>query len=96
VAKVKVLPVWQYGIGYMFQYPKQPLLFRFSKPRIVSIGMYFVFGPIDVFVLNNNKVIEIKRDLRPWRTWRSKKKGTSFLEAPKGMLKLKIGSKAPL
>jgi len=84
MVKVKVLDKWwQHMIGYMFQKPTNSLLFKFRKAKRVSIHTWFVFGSIDVLVLDEkNNVIEEVKNLSPWKTWTSKKAGYSFVETP--------------
>ena len=45
--------------------------------------MMFVFFPIDIIFLNKNKkIIEIKRNLKPWLFYTSKNKSKFFIEIP--------------
>jgi len=56
--------------------------------------MFFVFFPIDVFLLNrNHRVIEIKHNFTPWTFWTSKKTGWFVIEAPKGTVHAEVGDK---
>ncbi len=72
-------------------------LFKFSKPRRVGITMFLVFFPIDILLLDkNNKIIELKKDLKPFSFYYSKNKIYSFLELKSGTINtnfLKIGMK---
>jgi len=72
-------------LGYMFQRPKQPLMFVLPHSKRISIHTFFVFGPIDIFILDDKKkVIESHKNLQPWSLWTSKHKGRYFLETPAG------------
>jgi len=61
----------------------------------MSLHMWFVFFPIDVLFLNKNKkIIEIKKDFRPFRFYTTKKKARYAIELPKGhKYKLKLGDR---
>lgn len=72
-------------------------LFKFNKPRRVGITMFLVFFPIDIILLDkNNKIVELKKDLKPFSFYYSKNKIYSFLELKSGTIhtsSLKIGMK---
>lgn len=73
---------------------KQNLVMAFSHKRIVRLHMLFVFYPVDILILNENcKVIEIKRQLQPFRWWSSSRKGRYVLELalPYVWNKVKVG-----
>lgn len=72
---------WQHMLGYMFQRPKGKLVFEFPTSRRVSIHTWFVFGTIDVMLMERGRVVEKVR-LPPWRFWTSKKKVKTFVEMP--------------
>ena len=45
---------------------------EFPREQQVSLHMMMVFFPIDVILLDKEKkVVEIKRNLKPWRMWSS-------------------------
>ncbi|MGV8171776.1 MAG: DUF192 domain-containing protein [Candidatus Woesearchaeota archaeon] len=71
--------------------------FRFKKPRRISVTMMMVFFPIDILFLDeNNTIIELKGNLRPFTNYACKKKVNSFVELEDGSIKkysLKHGSK---
>ena len=68
--------------GLMFR-RKQNCVMEFSKEKKISLHMFFVFYPIDVLVLNENKkVVEIEKGLKPWTLWKSTEKGKYILETP--------------
>lgn len=55
-------------LGLMFRFPKNDgLLFDFKKEQFISLHMFFVFFPIDIVYLNNNKeIIKIIKKVRPF------------------------------
>ena len=63
----------------------------FNKERNISLHNFFVFYPIDVLILNENKkVIEIKNNFRPFTFWNSKNKGKYLIELGKDESKNKV------
>ncbi|MGM5482426.1 MAG: DUF192 domain-containing protein [Nanobdellota archaeon] len=70
--------------GLMFS-KKRTLVFEFEKEKLNSLHMFFVFFPIDVFFLDKNcKVVEIKKDFRPFSFFRSKEKSKFIVETYAG------------
>lgn len=66
--------------GLMFR-KKQNLIMILNKEKKVSLHMFFVFYPIDVLLLNENKeIVEIKRNFKPFTFWNSKEKGKYVVE----------------
>ena len=66
--------------GLMFR-KKQNLVMAFPKEKRISLHMFFVFYPIDVLVLDKNKrIVDIKRNFKPFTFWNSKKKGKYIVE----------------
>ncbi len=60
---------------------KQNLLMVFKKPRKIRLHMWFVFFSIDVLVLDEEKrIVEIKRNFRPFTFWNSEKEGKYLVE----------------
>ena len=45
------------ALGLMFSRKSRTLLFVFSKEKMVSLHMFFVFYPIDVLFLDKNKKV---------------------------------------
>jgi len=77
--------------GLMFRKKKHNLIMTFPKERKVSLHMFFVFYPIDVLLLNENKkIVEIKKSFKPFRQWRSKIKGNYIVELGKEESKGKV------
>lgn len=60
---------------------KQNLIMTFNQDQKVSLHMIFVFFPIDVLILNQNKeIVVIKRNFKPFTFWNSKEKGKYVVE----------------
>ena len=71
----------QMGRGLMFRSDRKNLIMYLTKERKVSLHMFFVFYPIDVLLLDENKkIIEIKRNFKPFTFWSSVKKGKYLVE----------------
>jgi uncharacterized protein len=77
--------------GLMFESKKKfdyALVFEFTQKgtTINAIHMLFVFFSIDAVFLNENKkVIEIKKNLKPWTLFYAPKKPAKYLiELPEG------------
>lgn len=67
-------------IGLMFQKRKN-LVMVFDSERKISLHNYFVFYPIEVLVLNSEKkVLEIKKEFRPFTLWNSLVSGKYLIE----------------
>jgi|SRR3989339_1418414 len=74
------LSLWQQGRGLMFS-QKKNLVMVLPKEQKISLHNWFVFYPIDVLILNSNKkIIEIKRQFKPFNIWRSETKGKYVIE----------------
>jgi len=81
--------------GLMFS-GKKDLLFVFPSERKISLHMFFVFFAIDVYVLDNDKkVVEIRKNFKPFCFYNSKKKGRYVLEIAKqrGKVRFAVGDK---
>ena len=71
-------------LGLMNKLGKTNLIMIFKKERIISLHMFFVFYPIDVLILDENKkVIEVKENFKPFTFWSSTKKGKYLIELGK-------------
>ncbi|MBT6774188.1 hypothetical protein HOA91_02355 [Candidatus Woesearchaeota archaeon] len=82
--------VFSQTLGLMFSKRKN-LIMVFNKERNISLHNFFVFYPINVLVLNENKkVIEIKNNFRPFTFWNSKNKGKYLIELGKDESKNKV------
>lgn len=63
-------------------------VFVFSKPKKIDLHMFFVFFPIDILFLDDNKkVIEIKENLKPFSIYVSKNKASYVIELPNNTIK---------
>ena len=66
----------------MFSKPKT-LLFIFKNPKRILIHNWFVFFPIDLIFLDKDKqIIEMKRNLKPFSWYKSKKPANFLIEEP--------------
>ncbi len=81
---------WQHATGLMFSRRKSCLL-SFKQPRKVRLHSWFVFYPLDILILDKNKVVA-KYALQKWSILRIPGKVKDVLEvpAPSG---LKIGDR---
>ncbi|MBW3019649.1 DUF192 domain-containing protein [Candidatus Woesearchaeota archaeon] len=71
-------------MGLMFK-PVSPLVFVFDKEQKVDLHSWFCKGAIDLVFLNDEwEVVELFRELSPWRMYRSKNKALFLLELPAG------------
>jgi uncharacterized membrane protein (UPF0127 family) len=72
--------IFSQGLGLMFSRQKN-LVMVFDKEKKVRLHNWFVFYPIDVLVLDSSKkIVEIKRDFKPFRVWNSVCKGKYAVE----------------
>ena len=65
----------------------------FSNLKDSSIHTHFMRFDIDVYFLDENKIIFEKTTLKPWKFYKPKKQANYILETKKDRLKLKIGDK---
>lgn len=71
---------WGKAKGLMFSRMRN-LIFVFDEEKIISLHMLFVFFPIDVLFLDKDKrIIEIKRNFRPFTFYTSKNKAKYVVE----------------
>ncbi len=72
----------------MLQKPTKPLIFHFKKPQNISLHMFLVFHPLDLIFLNQeNKIIEIKENFKPFTLYTSQKKAITLIECPHNTIK---------
>ncbi|MBW2965768.1 DUF192 domain-containing protein [Candidatus Woesearchaeota archaeon] len=72
--------MWSKARGLMFS-RKKNLVFIFDKEKRISLHMFFVFFPIDVLFLDKDKrIVEIKRNFRPFSFYTSKNKARYVVE----------------
>jgi|SRR3989344_3936923 len=86
------------SLGLMFSKKQnKSLIFRFSREKMISLHMFFVFYPIDVIFLDKNKiVVDKKESFRPFTFYKSRKKAMYAIELPDGAIrktKTKTGDK---
>lgn len=65
----------------------------FSNLKDSTIHTLFMRFEIDVYFLDENKVIFEKTRLKPWKIHKPKKQAKYILETKKNVLNLKIGEK---
>ncbi|MBQ8016829.1 MAG: DUF192 domain-containing protein [Methanobrevibacter sp.] len=68
----------------------------FTNLKDSSVHTMFMKFEIDVYFINENKIIFDKISLKPWRFYKPEKKAKYILETKKDRLKLKIGDKLDL
>lgn len=80
-------------LGLMFS-RRQNIVLEFSKEQRIGLHMFFVFYPIDaVFLDAEKKIIEIKRNLKPFGFYKSRRKAKYVVEIGKENKKIKIGNR---
>ncbi len=83
--------------GLMFRSNPLNLLFVFNKSGMYQLHMCFVFFPIDVIFLDEQKrVVEIKEHFRPWSVYTPKNRAMYILEMADGSVKkyrVRLGQK---
>ena len=88
---------WCKARGLMFSKQKKDfgLIFEFKKLNFISLHMFFVFYPIDVLFLDEDKtLVEKKVNFKPFTFYKSKKKVKYIIELPiKTGNKVNIGDK---
>lgn len=68
------------AFGLMFR-KKQNLIMVFPEERKTSLHNFFVFYPIDVLIVDKEmKIVEIKKNFKPFTFWSSKEKGKYLIE----------------
>jgi len=73
--------------GLMFSLKPRTLIFPFRKSKRISLHMWFVFFPIDVVFLNEQReVVEVLHSFRPFRWYTSKEKAWYAIELPQGTI----------
>lgn len=79
-------------LGLMFS-KKKTIVLEFKREQIISLHMLFVFYPIDILFLGKSKrIVEIKRDFKPFTSYTSKNKARYVVEMPKTKTKFKVGN----
>ena len=76
-----------FGFMFRFREPSHGLVFEFPRERRADLHMLFVFFTIDVLFLDKNKkVIEIKKDFRPFGYYSPRSKSKYVIELPRRAL----------
>ena len=81
--------IWKQAKGLMFcTKVKEPMVFKFRESQHIPLHMWFVFMPIDVLYLDEDKVIvEIKENFKPFAYYSPKKKAKYVIELAKYTIK---------
>ena len=70
------------ALGLMFS-RKRNLLFVFDKEQRIMLHNFFVFYPINLVLMDRNKkIIEIKKNFKPFTFYKSRTKAEYLLETP--------------
>ena len=85
------------GIGLMFSMSKDlAMVFVFNREKSVSLHMFFVFYPIDIFWLDKDKkVTAFQKRCMPFTLVRARP-AQYIIEAKSGLLNLKINDRIVL
>jgi uncharacterized protein len=79
--------LWGKARGLMFS-RHLDLVFEFPSERNVPLHMLFVFHPIDVVFLDDNKkVVELRKDLQPWSFYSPKNRSRWVIELKAGAVR---------
>lgn len=79
------------SLGLMFRKKKQNLIIVFKKEKKVSLHSFFVFYPLEILILDQNKkVVEINPRFRPFTFYTPEKKGQYVVELGKEDSKKKV------
>lgn len=63
-------------------------IFIFQKQKFLSFHMFFVFTPIDILFLDKTKkVVDFKKNFKPFTVYKSKEKSCFVIELKHGMIK---------
>lgn len=76
--------LWSHFVGLRFRKKAAPMLFILPWKQKLYLDMFFVPFPIDVVYIEAGTVVELKKNLRPWRMYRNRKKANYILELPAG------------
>ena len=76
------------ALGFMFRRPcNHTLVFLFPAPVRVCLHMWFVFGAIDVLILDSGgRVAALKSRFRPWTVWCPGVRASVIIELPVGTI----------
>ncbi|MFH1683185.1 MAG: DUF192 domain-containing protein [Candidatus Woesearchaeota archaeon] len=72
--------IWSKARGLMFSKKKNLIMF-FDPEEKTKLHNCFVFFALDILVLDKNKkIVEIKRNFKPFTFWNAKKEGSYLIE----------------
>jgi len=72
--------LWKKARGLMFS-KKKNLMFVFDKERKVSLHNFFVFFPIDILYLDDDKrIVEVKKNFMPFSYYMPRNKAKYIVE----------------
>ncbi len=80
----------QLSTGLMFRkkLSDEGMVFFLDENKKTSFHMFFVFFPIDIIFLDeNNKIVDMKENFKPFRIYNSKQKAKYAVELPDGTIK---------
>ena len=87
--------IFSKAFGFMFRFkkPEKALVFVFNHERRADLHMLFVFFPIDVLFLDKDKrVVDIKKEFKPFTYYSPQAKAMYVVEVPVGVLgKTRLG-----
>ena len=85
------------GLMFSKKIKDKALVFEFKKERIALIHMFFVFFAIDLIYLDENKkIVELKKNLKPFSYYRPTNKAKYVVELMSGTIdktKTEVGDK---
>ncbi len=83
--------------GLMFTKTHKTIIFPFKRECRQHLHTFFVFYPIDlVFINSSKKVVEIKKNLKPFSYYNSKNKAQYVIECSQGTVdkaRIKVGDR---
>ena len=78
--ELRATSICQQARGLMFR-TKHNLIMTFEKPRKISLHNFFVFYPLDILLLDEQKqIIEIKYNFKPFTFYTAQQKATYVIE----------------
>ena len=70
------------AVGLMFQKPKEIML-EFPCEGMWAVHTWFMRFPIDLTYLDKDReIVEVKKNVRPWRYYKPRKKAKYLIESP--------------
>ncbi len=88
--------IFSQAMGLMFR-RKQNLIMIFPTERRIRLHNFFVFYPLTIIILDQNqRIIEIKHNFKPFTFWNSTAKGKYVLELAEMNTEAKLGNQLKL